>query len=77
MTVGRVMQMLRDHDGTWFHGGDGYLEPRESWVDCMTCNVTLWSWQQYYFEVDMDPEEAIRQHQVLMLRNAGLLKGRG
>lgn len=77
MTNGRVIQILRDHDGTDFHAGDGYTEPQESWIECMTCDITLWSWQQYYYENPEDPEEAIRQHQVYMLRNAGLLKGRG
>jgi hypothetical protein len=77
MTNGRVIQILRDHDGSWYNAGDGYTEPRESWVDCITCDITLWSWQQYYFDTDEDPQEAIRQHQVMMLRKAGLLKGRG
>lgn len=77
MSNGRVIQILRDHSGSWNHAGDGYTEPREAWVDCLKCGATIWAHQQYYFENDQDPEEAILQHQVWMLREAGLLKGFG
>lgn len=77
MTNGRVIQILREHKGTWHQAGDGYTEPREAWIVCDACDAVLWEHQQYYFENPEDPDEAIRQHQVYMLRNAGLLRGRG
>ena len=50
-----------EHQFTEHHAGDGYTEPRETWIDC-SCDATVWAWQQHYMEVEEDPETAKKLH---------------
>nr|DAP03161.1 MAG TPA: hypothetical protein [Caudoviricetes sp.] len=43
------------------HAGNGYTEPRESWIYC-SCGAQVWVWQQFYFETDEDPERNWIEH---------------
>lgn len=54
-------RIFAEHEFTEHHAGDGYTEPRETWIAC-SCGVTVWAWQQYYMEVDEDPETAKKLH---------------
>jgi hypothetical protein len=61
------------HEMTEHHAGNGYSEPRESWIVC-ACGEDIWSWQQFYAETDVDPNDAMRAHLTAALR-AALLEG--
>lgn len=54
-------RLEEEHQFTEHHAGDGYTEPRESWIDC-SCDATVWAWQQYYMETQEDPETAKKLH---------------
>ncbi len=50
-----------EHQFTEHHAGDGYTEPRETWIQC-SCDATVWAWQQYYDENPEDPETTKKLH---------------
>lgn len=43
------------------YAGNGYTEPRESWIYC-SCGAQVWMWQQFYFETGEDPEANWIEH---------------
>lgn len=58
------------------HGGNGYSDPRESWINC-SCGASVWSWQQFYDETDVEPEDAWRAHLTHYVLAAGFSRSRG
>ena len=58
-------QVVDAHIMTERGAGDGYISPREAWIAC-TCGVTVWGWQEYYFDTDEDPERAKALHLAAM-----------
>jgi len=58
-------QVVEEHVMTERGAGDGYISPREAWIAC-TCGVTVWGWQEYYFDTDEDPGRAKALHLAAM-----------
>lgn len=54
-------QVVGEHVMAERGAGDGYISPREAWIAC-ACGVTVWGWQEYYFETDEEPERAKALH---------------
>lgn len=62
----RVTEVLAGHLRDDHEAGNGYTEPRESWITC-SCGADIWHWQQFYNETEEDPEENWRAHQAAAL----------
>jgi hypothetical protein len=69
LDVETIAQILAAHAPLWHHAGDGYTEPRESWLVC-TCGADIFQWQQFYDENEEDPDVLMRAHQATALRAA-------
>lgn len=49
-------RITQEHLPIWWNAGDGYNEPRESWLTC-SCDDTeiIHAWMQFYGETADDP----------------------